>query len=294
MASCSAATASSPGAKTQRECYLNTLTMIDHLGQFVQEHIERKGAAIFGGAALPARENRKDIALELLPFVRGRVSQQKRMIGSWTDSTDVLRFVNSKDGAALAHLGTSCPDHFIRTKIRPLFVPAAAGDDVAALQKKVEAALETYRVEYAAYYDKHKVATSPALRDPNPAVVLIPGIGMFSFGKSKTESRIVGRVLHQRHSRDGGGQRCSPEQPSSRMCRRPEPLLPARPSRSTPTMWRCPPREAFRIEYWLLEDAKIRRQPPEKELSRRIALIVGGASGIGRATALLRLSTERT
>jgi rhamnose utilization protein RhaD (predicted bifunctional aldolase and dehydrogenase)/NAD(P)-dependent dehydrogenase (short-subunit alcohol dehydrogenase family) len=272
--------------ETQRACYLNTLTMIDHLGQFVQAHIERRGTTIFGGAALSSRANRKEIALELLPFVRGRVSERKRLIGSWTDGEDVLRFVNSRDGAALAHLGTSCPDHFIRTKIRPLFVPAGAPDDVATLQKKVDTALETYRADYAAYYDKHKVPSSPALRDPNPTVVLIPSIGMFSFGKSKTESRIVGEFYTNAiHVMEGASAlagatvvRDVPQAGAAAPCEAFEVYT---------NYVALPAAEAFRIEYWLLEDAKIRRQPAEKELSRRIALIVGGASGIGRAAALI-------
>jgi rhamnose utilization protein RhaD (predicted bifunctional aldolase and dehydrogenase)/NAD(P)-dependent dehydrogenase (short-subunit alcohol dehydrogenase family) len=272
--------------ETQRECYLNTLTMIDQLGQFVQEHIERKGAASFGGAALRSREDRKEIALELLPFVRGRVSEQKRLIGSWSEGEDVLRFANSKDGAALAHLGTSCPDHFIRTKIRPLFVPAAPADDVAALQKKVEESLKIYRAEYAAYYQKHRVPSSPAMRDPNPTVVLIPGIGMFSFGKSKTESRVVGEFYTNAiHVMEGAsalaGKTTVTDVPQAGAA------APCEAFEVYTNYVALPAAEAFRIEYWLLEDAKIRRQPPEKELSRRIALIVGGASGIGRAAALL-------
>jgi rhamnose utilization protein RhaD (predicted bifunctional aldolase and dehydrogenase)/NAD(P)-dependent dehydrogenase (short-subunit alcohol dehydrogenase family) len=272
--------------ETQRECYANTLTMIDNLGQFVQEHVERKGAAIFGGAAMAVREDRRDVALELLPFVRGRVSQQKRMIGSWSDGEDVLRFVNSKDGAALAHLGTSCPDHFIRTKIRPMFVPAAQADDVATLQKKVEAALETYRAEYAAYYQKHRETSSPAIRDPNPTVVLIPGIGMFSFGKARSESRVVGEFYTNAiHVMQGAsalaGKTAVKDVPQAGAA------APCEAFEAYTNYVALPALEAFRIEYWLLEDAKIRRQPAEKELSRRIALIVGGASGIGRATALL-------
>jgi rhamnose utilization protein RhaD (predicted bifunctional aldolase and dehydrogenase)/NAD(P)-dependent dehydrogenase (short-subunit alcohol dehydrogenase family) len=272
--------------ETQRECYLNTLTMIDQLGQFVQEHVESKGAAIFGGAAVKPREDRKAIALELLPFVRGRVSEQKRFIGSWSDSEDVLRFVNSKDGAALAHLGTSCPDHFIRTKIRPLFVPAGEADDVAAIRKKFEESLETYRKEYAAYYQKHVEPSSPAMRDPNPTVVLIPGIGMFSFGKSKQESRVVGEFYSNAiHVMEGasamGGKTAVTDLPQA------GPAAPCEAFEVYTNYVALPGREAFRIEYWLLEEAKIRRQPPEKELSRRIALIVGGASGIGRAAALL-------
>jgi len=272
--------------ETQRECYLNTLTMIDHLGQFVQEHVESKGAGLFGGAVLKPRDDRKEIALELLPFVRGRVSEQKRFIGSWSDGEDVLRFVNSKDGAALAHLGTSCPDHFIRTKIRPMFVPAGATDDAAAIQKKIEESLRTYRAEYGAYYQKHREPSSPALRDPNPTVVLIPGIGMFSFGKSKQESRVVGEFYTNAiHVMEGatamGGKTPVKDVPQA------GPAAPCEAFEVYTNYVALPAREAFRIEYWVLEEAKIRRQPPEKELSRRIALIVGGASGIGRAAALL-------
>ena len=272
--------------ETQRECYLNTLTMIDHLGQFVQEHIERKGAAIFGGAALQSRPDRKELAIDLLPFVRGRVSQQRRDIGSWSDGDDVMRFVNSNNGAALAHLGTSCPDHFIRTKIRPMFVPAAANDDVPALQKKIEAALETYRAEYGGYYKKHQESTSPAMRDPNPTVVLIPGIGMFSFGKSKSESRVIGEfytnAIHVMEGATGlAGESTVKDVPQAGAA------APCEAFEVYTNYVALPAVEAFRIEYWLLEEAKLRRQPPEKELSRRIALIVGGASGIGRAAALI-------
>jgi rhamnose utilization protein RhaD (predicted bifunctional aldolase and dehydrogenase)/NAD(P)-dependent dehydrogenase (short-subunit alcohol dehydrogenase family) len=272
--------------ETQRECYLNTLAMIDHLGQFVQEHIDRKGAALFGGAATESRNTRREIALELLPFVRGRVSQQRRMIGAWSDSADVLRFVNSADGAALAHLGTSCPDHFIRTKIRPLFVPAASTDDVAALQTKIESALATYRSEYAAYYQKHREPSSPAIRDPNPTVVLIPGIGMFSFGKARSEARVVGEFYTNAiHVMEGATSLAGPtpvkDVPQAGAA------APCEAFEVYTNYVALPSAEAFRIEYWLLEDAKLRRQPPEKELSRRIALIVGGASGIGRAAALL-------
>ena len=271
---------------TQREAYVNTITMIDHLGQFIQDHLEKKGTAVFGGAATQPRENRRELAIDLLPFLRGRVSQQKRLIANYNDLPEVLRFVDSKDAAALAHLGTSCPDHFIRTKIRPLFVPAEASDDVPALQKKIDAALQTYRAEYTAYYKKHAEPTSPALRDPNPTVVLIPGLGMFSFAKSKTESRIVGEFYTNAiHVMEGatalGGKTSVTDYPQA------GPAAPCSAFQSHANYVALPPSEAFRIEYWLLEEAKIRRQPPEKELSRKIALIVGGASGIGRAAALL-------
>ena len=271
---------------TQRECYLNTLTIIDQLGQFVVRHIERKGASLFGGAAVDARPDRQPIALRLLPILRGRVSQKKRVLAAWTDAPDVLRFVNANDAATLAHLGTSCPDHFIRTKIRPMFVPAAPADDSAALEKKIDVALETYRAEYAAYYHHHAVADSPALRDANPAVVLLPGIGMFSFGKSKTEARIVGEFYSNAiHVMEGAtalaGSAAVKDIPQA------GPAAPCEAFRVFSNYVALPPSEAFRIEYWLLEEAKIRRQPPEKELSRRIALIVGGGSGIGRSTALM-------
>jgi rhamnose utilization protein RhaD (predicted bifunctional aldolase and dehydrogenase)/NAD(P)-dependent dehydrogenase (short-subunit alcohol dehydrogenase family) len=272
--------------ETQREAYVNTVTMIDHLGQFIQDHVEKKGATVFGGAATQPRENRRELAIDLLPFLRGRVSQQKRLIASYNDLPEVLRFVDSKDAAALAHLGTSCPDHFIRTKIRPLFVPAAASDDVSALQKKIDAALATYRAEYTAYYREHAEPSSPALRDPNPAVILIPTIGMFSFGKSKTESRIVGEfytnAIHVMEGATGlAGKTSVTDYPQA------GPAAPCSAFKSHANYVALPPSEAFRIEYWLLEEAKVRRQPPEKELSRKIALIVGGASGIGRAAALL-------
>src|SRR6185437_2507544 len=270
---------------TQRQCYLNTLTIIDQLGQFVQDHVDAS-KAVFGGAVTEPREDRKDLAQNLLPVLRGSISQQKRMIGSWSDAPDVLRFINSRESAALAYLGTSCPDHFIRTKIRPLFVPAASGDDLDALKKKIEEALAKYRTEYASYYRRHALPDSPAMRDPNPTVVLMPGIGMFSFGKSKTESRIVGEFyVNAIHVMEGAtslaGKSAVKEVPQA------GPAAPPDVFQVCSNYVALPTSEAFRIEYWALEEAKIRRQPPEKELSRRIALIVGGASGIGREAALM-------
>jgi len=272
--------------ETQRESYVNTITMIDHLGQFIHAHMDKRGGAFFGGAAIEPRDNRRDLATDLLPFIRGRVSQQKRLLASYCDLPEVLRFVNSKDAATLAHLGTSCPDHFIRTKIRPLFVAAEPTDDVTALQQKIDAALAHYRTEYAAYYQQHVEPTSPAMREPNPAVLLIPGLGMFSFGKSKTEARIVGEFYTNAiHVMEGAtalaGDQTITEFPQAGAA------APSSAFQSHANYVALPPSEAFRIEYWLLEDAKLRRQPAEKELSRRIALIVGGASGIGRAAALL-------
>jgi len=272
--------------QTQRESYVNTITIIDQLGQFVQAHEERRKSPAFGGAATQPRENRQTLALQLMPYVRGLVSQKKRLIGSFTDLPEVQRFVNSKDAAALAHLGTSCPDHFIRTKIRPLFVPVDGAADVAELKAALITAMDTYRKEYAEYYQKHALADSPAMRDPNPTVVLIPGIGMFSFGKNKAESRITGEFYTNAiHVMEGAtalaGTGSVTEVPQA------GPAAACEAFKVHANYVALPVSEAFRIEYWALEEAKIRRQPPEKELSRQIALIVGGASGIGRATALL-------
>ncbi len=178
--------------ETQRECYVNTITVIDQLGQFIARHAALKGDIRFGGVAGQSRENRRELATDLLPFLRGRVGQERRFLGGFSDDEDVLRFVNSVDAKALAYLGTSCPDHFVRTKIRPMFVPWAEGEDLAALKARIETSLEEYREQYRDYYKQHALPDSPALRDPNPTVVLIPGLGMFSFGKNKTEARITG------------------------------------------------------------------------------------------------------
>ena len=171
--------------QTQRESYLNTITIVDQLGQFTQEHAKKKGIS-FGGVKHPSHADRQALALKLMPVIRGRISARQRVLGSFTDAPDVLAFVNSKSAKQLAHLGTSCPDHFIRTKIRPLFVDWDPATDVADLEPKFAEALETYRAEYAAYYKAHALPDSPAMRDASPTVVLVPGIGMFSFGKNKS------------------------------------------------------------------------------------------------------------
>ena len=178
--------------ETQRECYVNTITVIDQLGQFIAKHGQRKGHARFGGEVVKSRANRRELAIEILPFLRGRVSAQRRWIANFSDDEDVLRFVNSTHAKDLAFLGTSCPDHFIRTKIRPLFVPWGGDEDVAALKKDIESTLTEYREHYRELLPGARVPDSPGLRDANPTIVLIPGLGMFSFGKNKTEARITG------------------------------------------------------------------------------------------------------
>ena len=279
---------------TQRESYLNTITIIDQLGQFISRHGELIGDSIFGGQVQPVREDRRQIATAILPFLRGRLGAQRRSIASFSDSEDVLGFVNSANAAELAFLGTSCPDHFIRTKIRPMFVPWAEGADVAALKSQIVASLKTYREDYGAYYRKHALPDSPALRDPSPSVVLVPGVGMFTFGKNKTEARIIGEFYTNAiHVMEGANSLGHGEA----MIRSGDPIPQAGPAAASSEFSICtnyvalPPSEAFRIEYWALEEAKIRRQPPEKELSRKVVLVVGGGSGIGREVA--RLAIER-
>jgi rhamnose utilization protein RhaD (predicted bifunctional aldolase and dehydrogenase)/NAD(P)-dependent dehydrogenase (short-subunit alcohol dehydrogenase family) len=271
---------------TQRECYRNTLTIVDQIGQFIERHASRVDYKRFGGSLATTRDDRRQIAAGIMPQLRGAVSQKQRMLGTFTESPQVIEFVNSAQARQLAHLGTSCPDHFIRTKIRPLFVQWNPDGDPAELPALFDAALETYRAEYAAYYTQHAEPTSPKQRDASPTVVLIPGIGMFSFGKNKAESRITGEFytnaigVMQGAGALGGNTPCSTvPQASAR--------IPSDRFSVHENYVALPPSEAFRIEYWQLEEAKIRRQPPEKQLSRRIALIVGGGSGIGREVALL-------
>lgn len=271
---------------TQRDCYRNTITIIDQLGQFIERHSERKDHKVFGGERVPSHAARKRIAIEVMPVLRGAVSRKQRWIGSFTDAESVLAFVNSANAEQLAHLGTSCPDHFIRTKIRPMFVKWDTSSDSKDIRELIDAALETYRAEYAQYYKRHALPDSPAQRDASPTVVLFPGVGMFTFGKNKTEARLTGEFyinaigVMAGAGALGGGLPCE-EVPQA------GPAASADQFSVFDNYVALPPSEAFRIEYWALEEAKIRRQPAEKQLSRKIALIVGGGSGIGRQVALL-------
>jgi rhamnose utilization protein RhaD (predicted bifunctional aldolase and dehydrogenase)/NAD(P)-dependent dehydrogenase (short-subunit alcohol dehydrogenase family) len=271
---------------TQRECYVNTISIIDELTSFVEQHQETKASRIFGGQRYTPLSNRKDLAVEILPFVRGRVSQQKRFIASYSDLPEVLEFVNSSDAEKFAYLGTSCPDHFIRTKIRPMFVAWDPASGIDELKKAIDTRIGVYRSEYADYYRKHAESCSPAMRDANPTVVLIPGVGMFSFGKNKPEARITGElyvnaihVMKGATALEEGGPPAKVPQCGSEVL--------AEAFQVYGNYVALPASEAYRIEYWQLEEAKIRRQPLEKELSRQIALVVGGGSGIGREVALL-------
>ncbi|HQY06741.1 MAG TPA: bifunctional rhamnulose-1-phosphate aldolase/short-chain dehydrogenase, partial [Lacunisphaera sp.] len=180
----------------EKKCYTWTLDCIEKASAFIEAKYQAKGgdATAFGGAKYATLDaaKRNEVFAAILPWLRGQVSQQKRFIGTVQDDEKILRFVNSKDAARLAELGTSCPDHFLRTKIKPLYVdwnPQA--EDATSLKKKLAAGLEAYRKDYAAYYAKCKHANSPAMRDPNPTVVLIPGVGLVAWGKDKSESRVT-------------------------------------------------------------------------------------------------------
>src|SRR5690606_19615929 len=216
-----------------------------------------------GGAKYQSLDEAKRQAVfaAILPWLRGQVSKQKRFIGTVQDDAKILRFVNSKDAARLAEPGTSCPDHFLRTKIQPLYVDRnPQAEDVAALKAKLTAGLEQYRKDYAAYYEKCKHANSPAMRDPNPTVVLIPGVGMVAWGKDKSESRVTAEFYN-----------CAVEV--------------MRGAEALDEYTALPQQEAFDIEYWLLEEAKLQRMPAEKELARQVVVVIGAGSGIGREVA---------
>lgn len=269
---------------TPQSCYENTLTIIDDLGEFVSAHVQKKGGLLFGGESHVPRADRAAIAADFFPVLRGRLSASKRVIGHYSDLREVLRFVNSKDAQDLAALGTSCPDHFVRTKIRPLFLPWNPAGGLQELPALLDAALLEYRKSYEAYYRRFAAPGSPAIRDANPTVVLLPGVGMFSFGKNKTEARITGEFYTNAiHVMEGATSLGSGAAPANL----PQAGIAAESSAFTvhDNYVALPLSEAFRIEYWKLEEAKLRRQPPEKEFARQIFVIVGGANGIGRATA---------
>jgi rhamnulose-1-phosphate aldolase/alcohol dehydrogenase len=252
-------------ANDDRECYLRTLDFIECASQFIEAKYQAKGgdAKAFGGAkyqTLPP-EKRNEVLAAILPWLRGQVSQQKRFIATVQDDEKILRFVNSNDAPRLAELGTSCPDHFLRTKIKPLYVAwNPQTEDATMLKRKLADGLVQYRKDYAAYYDKCKHANSPAMRDPNPTVVLIPGLGMVAWGRDKSESRVTAEFYN-----------CAVEV--------------MRGAEAIDRYIALPQQEAFDIEYWLLEEAKLKRMPAEKELARQIIIVIGAGSGIGRETA---------
>ncbi|MCS7024967.1 MAG: bifunctional rhamnulose-1-phosphate aldolase/short-chain dehydrogenase [Bryobacteraceae bacterium] len=270
---------------TQRESYLNSITIIDQLGDFVLSHQSK--VVTFGGPRVQSRPDAQALALSILPKLRGKVGQQRRSIAHFDTSEETLTFVNSQWAKDLAALGTSCPDHFVRTRIAPLYADwDPTSGDTATLEAALDQALAAYREAYTRYYHAHKEPDSPPLRDQNPTVVLLPGIGMVAFGRSKKEARITSEFYRNAIRVMMGATAMAGEQDS------PGPLPHAKdPARSDQftslhNYVALPPREAFRIEYWLLEEAKLRRLPPEKEFSRKIFLLVGAGAGIGRAAAV--------
>lgn len=248
-------------ADDDKECYKLTLSLIERAAEFIES--KDKGANTFGGQKYQALDEAKrdELLFEILPWLRGQVSGKKRFIGTLQSDPTILRFVNSNDAPRLAELGTSCPDHFLRTKIKPLYVAwDPQSEDVAALKQKLTAGLEQYRKDYTAYYEKCKHANSPAMRDPNPTVILIPGIGMIAWGKDKSESRVTAEFYN-----------CAVEV--------------MRGAEAIDEYIALPQQEAFDIEYWLLEEAKLKRMPPEKQLARKVVIVIGAGGGIGRSVA---------
>jgi rhamnulose-1-phosphate aldolase/alcohol dehydrogenase len=243
---------------TAKSSYETTLRIINKASAWLDANVKRP---VFGGEkvkALPEAE-RKAIARRLLPEIRGRISKTEMKAGHFTDAPEVLEFVNSNMMEALAPLGTSCPDHFLRTKIKPLIVPHDA--DAAALDMLVEG----YRKDYAAYYERCKHADSPAMRDPNAVIYLVPGVGMLSFAKDKPTARVSAEFYINAINVMRGASGVSEYQG-------------------------LPEQEAFNIEYWLLEEAKLQRMPKPKSMQGRVAFITGGAGGIGSASAQRLLS----
>jgi rhamnulose-1-phosphate aldolase/alcohol dehydrogenase len=243
-----------------KTCYETALEIIDRAAAYIEAH--DRGVRTFGGPRHTTLDppRRKRVLAEILPFLRGRVSVAKRFVGTVQDDERMLRFVNSVDGPRLAALGTSCPDHFLRTKIKPLFVDWTPGDDVEALKAALVTGLDEYRKDYAAYYERCKRPDSPPMRDPNPTVVLIPGLGMIAWGKNKSESRVTAEFYN-----------CAIEV--------------MRGAEAIDQYEAMDQQEAFDIEYWSLEEAKLRRLPPEKELDRQVIVVIGAGAGIGKATA---------
>jgi rhamnose utilization protein RhaD (predicted bifunctional aldolase and dehydrogenase)/NAD(P)-dependent dehydrogenase (short-subunit alcohol dehydrogenase family) len=271
---------------TQRECYLNSIRTIDQMGEFIQAHQAKKGS-LFGGLKAAPVEDRKRIAAEILPTLRGAVSSNRRVIAHYTDHEDALTFAGSEWGKELSALGTSCPDHFLRTRVCPWFVHwDAAKEEVNALKARISKDVAGYRATYKKYYEAWATPDSPKLRDSNPSVVVIPGLGLFGFGKNKKEARITTEFFINAIHVMAGANALEDGEVG-------HPLPQARTEEQSRQFTQfhnyvaLPRSEAFRIEYWALEEAKLQRMAPEAEFSRKIALVVGGASGIGREVALL-------
>lgn len=249
---------------TSYECYINSLEVIEMASEFIENKIKKNGS-VFGGQKLESlpTEERIEKAAQLMPMLRGLCSSENRMIGHFTDSDVVLEYINSNDLERLAPMGTSCPDHFLRTKIQPLVLHLDTTEDLSNAEvvlNKLKPAFEEYRKEYQAYYDQHKSDNSPAVRDANPVIIIYPGVGMFSFAKNKQTTRVANEFYVNAINVMRGAEAIT-EYTS------------------------LPRQEAFDIEYWLLEEAKLQRMPKEKPLSRKVAVVTGAGGGIGKAIA---------
>ncbi|EEI92564.1 rhamnulose-1-phosphate aldolase/alcohol dehydrogenase [Sphingobacterium spiritivorum ATCC 33300] len=249
---------------TAYESYVNTLDVIERCAAYLEDNFGKKGP-VFGGQQIEslAADERVKQAAKLAPVLRGFCSSKRHMIGHFTDDDRVLEFINSNDLKRLAPLGTSCPDHFLRTKISPLVLDLGKDEDLSdteALKARLAPAFEAYRAMYTAYYESCKHPNSPAIRDENPVIILYPGVGMFSFSKDKQTARVAAEFYINAINVMKGAEAIS-------------------------SYTSLPRQEAFNIEYWLLEEAKLQRMPKPKALSGKIALVTGSAGGIGKAIA---------
>jgi len=248
-------------ANDDKACYELTLSLIERAALYIEQH--DKGEKTFGGQKYKSldEKTRDEILIKLLPVLRGKISQTNRFIGTVHVTENILQFVNSVNAPRLAEIGTSCPDHFLRTKIKPLYVDwDPQKESVESLLQKLESGLVQYRSDYASYYEACKHPNSPAMRDPNPTVILIPGLGLIAWGKNKSESRVTAEFYSLA-------------------------IEVMRSSDAISEYQGLPLQEAFDIEYWLLEEAKLKRMPPEKEFARNVVVVIGAGSGIGKATA---------
>jgi rhamnose utilization protein RhaD (predicted bifunctional aldolase and dehydrogenase)/NAD(P)-dependent dehydrogenase (short-subunit alcohol dehydrogenase family) len=271
---------------TQRDCYLNSIHTIDQMGEFVSTHQNKKGIA-FGGLQRQALADRKILLAKILPALRGALSSNRRVIAHYNDHEDALTFAGSKWARELSALGTSCPDHFLRTRVCPLFLDwDPAKQDAADLKAAIQKQVPEYRAAYEKYYKDWASSDSPKLRDSNPTVVIVSGLGLLGFGKNKKEARITTEFFINAIHVMAGANALEDGEVS-------HPLPQARRAEQSAQFTHfqnyvaLPRSEAFRIEYWALEEAKLQRMPAEVEFSRKIALVVGGASGIGREAAML-------
>jgi len=251
-------------ADTSYDCYMNSLEVIEMASQYIEDKVKEKGS-VFGGEKVKSlpREDRSEKAAQLMPLLRGLCSSENRMIGHFSDSATIMQFINSKDLERLAPMGTSCPDHFLRTKIQPLVLNLDTNEDVGdtdAILKKLEPAFDAYRKEYEAYYNNCKRDNSPPMRDPNPVIIIYPGVGMFSFAKNKQTTRVANEFYVNAINVMRGAEAIT-------------------------AYTSLPRQEAFDIEYWLLEEAKLSRMPKEQPLSRKVAFVTGAGGGIGKAIA---------